>query len=60
MKLNAVVESLITEFGTEQDQSKTEEIVREISKAFKNQNVPDQKVATLMNVGRALKALGVQ
>ena len=60
MKLNQVIENLVSEFGSDEDQSKTAEIASIICKAFKNVNVPDDKTATLMSVGRKLKAMGVK
>ena len=60
MKMNQVIENLVFEFGSDEDQSKTAEITNVICKAFKNVNVPDDKVAILMSVGRKLKAMGVK
>jgi hypothetical protein len=60
MKLNQVVENLIAEFGSHEDQSKTAEIVSIICKAMKNVNVPDNKAEILMSVGHKLKAMGIK
>ena len=60
MKLNQVIESLVSEFGSDEDQSKTAEIASIICKSFKSVNVPDDKAAILMSVGRKLKATGVK
>ena len=60
MKLNLVIENLVSEFGSDEDQSKTAEIVNIICKAFKNADVPDNKVTMLMSVGRKLRAMGVK
>ncbi len=60
MKLNKVIENLVGEFGSDLDRSKTPSITSIICKAFKNVDVPDNKVKILMRVGRELKAMGVK
>ena len=60
MKLNKVIENLVGEFGSDLDRSKTSSITSVICKAFKNVDVPDNKVEILMRVGRELNAMGVK
>jgi hypothetical protein len=60
MKLNQVIENLVAEFGSDEDQSKTAEIASIICKMMKNVNVPDNKAKILMSVGHKLKAMGVK
>jgi hypothetical protein len=60
MKLNQVIENLVAEFGSDEDQSKTAEIANIISKAAKNVNVPDNIAEVLMSVGHKLKAMGLK
>ena len=60
MKLNHVIEKLVSEFGNDQDQSKTAATTSIICKAFKNVNVLDEKVEILIRVGRQLQAMGMR
>ena len=60
MKLNQLIENLVTEFGGDEDRSKTAEIASIICKAFKNVDVHDEKAAMLVSVGRKLKGIGVK
>jgi hypothetical protein len=60
MKLNNVIERLISEFGNDEDLEKTARITNIILKAFKNVDVPDEKAKNLINVGRQLRAIGVK
>ena len=60
MKLNQVIENLVVEFGSDEDQSRTAEIADIISRVAKNVNVPDNIAGVLMSVGHKLKAMGVK
>jgi hypothetical protein len=60
MKLNSVIEKLVSEFGSDEDQAKTTRITSIICKAFKNADVPDEKGEKLIRVGRQLRAMGLK
>jgi len=58
--LSKVIENLVAEFGSDSDRSKTADIAGIICKAFKDVNVPNDKVVILMKVGHQLRAMGVK
>ena len=60
MKLDRVIEKLVCEFGSDEDQEKTTKIASIICKAFKNVGVQDEKAGTLIRVGRQLRAIGLK
>ena len=60
MKLNQVIDRVISEFGSGEEKANAVRIASIVCAAFKGKGVSDAQVEKLLRVGRQLKAIGVK